>query len=64
MPTCPLMFLFMCANAMCSGRAFLDRLTTLVAPRGLVVLISPYSWLEGYTSKDKWVGTSVILCQQ
>lgn len=36
--------------------AFLNRLSSLVHPGGIVALISPYSWLEEYTPKDKWLG--------
>jgi hypothetical protein len=39
----------------------LDRLASLVEPRGLVVLISPYSWLPGYTSRDNWMGQACLL---
>lgn len=35
---------------------FLRRLPSVLVPRGIVVLISPYSWLEQYTAKDKWIG--------
>lgn len=34
--------------------AFLTRLPSLVTPGGVVALISPYSWLEEYTRKDRW----------
>lgn len=27
--------------------------------KGVAVLISPYSWLEEYTPKSKWVGGTV-----
>ena len=30
---------------------FLDRLPGLVAPNGIVVLTSPYTWLEQFTEK-------------
>jgi len=40
-------------------QVFLNRLSSLVADRGLVVLISPYSWLPGYTARDKWLGGKV-----
>ena len=36
--------------------AFLTRLSSLVKPGGIVALISPYSWLEEYTPKPKWLG--------
>lgn len=35
---------------------FLDRLPGLVAPNGIVVLTSPYTWLEQFTEKDQWLG--------
>ena len=28
----------------------------LLEPRGLVVLVSPFSWLGQYTPRDKWLG--------
>lgn len=36
--------------------ALLNRLPSLVNPHGVVVFVSPYSWLEEYTAKDKWYG--------
>mmetsp|Transcript_15957 Transcript_15957/g.34611 ORF Transcript_15957/g.34611 Transcript_15957/m.34611 type:complete len:342 (-) Transcript_15957:239-1264(-) len=36
--------------------ALLNRLPGLVNPNGVVVFVSPYSWLEEYTPKDKWFG--------
>eukprot|EP00048_Salpingoeca_helianthica_P015939 m.229525 g.229525 ORF g.229525 m.229525 type:complete len:305 (+) comp17766_c0_seq1:35-949(+) len=35
---------------------FLERLHTLVAPGGVAVLVSPHSWLPGWTNKSKWLG--------
>ena len=35
---------------------FLSRLKDIVIEGGLVVLVSPYSWLPAYTPKDKWLG--------
>ena len=37
-------------------RNFLNRLKDIVIPGGLVVLVSPYSWLPNYTPQDKWLG--------
>ena len=38
-----------------------------MAPRGVVVLVSPYSWLPGWTPPEKWLGgykdqASGLLC--
>lgn len=47
------------ANLICRLPApldFLDRLPSIVVPGGIVVLTSPYSWLEEYTSKYLWLG--------
>ncbi|CAE7522625.1 unnamed protein product [Symbiodinium sp. KB8] len=47
------------ANLLCrlpNPAAFLDRLKDIVVEGGLVVLVSPYSWLPAYTAKDKWLG--------
>ncbi|SDU12523.1 putative 4-mercaptohistidine N1-methyltranferase [Verrucomicrobium sp. GAS474] len=35
---------------------FLARLPALVRPGGELVLTSPYTWLEDYTPRDKWLG--------
>jgi hypothetical protein len=39
-----------------SDRLFLRRLPELLVPRGLVVLVSPFSWLPQYTPREKWLG--------
>eukprot|EP00051_Salpingoeca_urceolata_P015369 m.199114 g.199114 ORF g.199114 m.199114 type:complete len:365 (-) comp18384_c0_seq4:65-1159(-) len=47
------------ANLICrlpDPRVFLERLDTLVADNGIVVLISPFSWLSAWTDQDKWMG--------
>jgi putative 4-mercaptohistidine N1-methyltranferase len=36
--------------------AFLQSLPDLVVSGGVVVLVSPYSWLDTWTAKDKWLG--------
>lgn len=35
---------------------FLQSLPGLMKEGGVVVLVSPYSWLEAWTPKDKWLG--------
>ncbi|XP_072031067.1 uncharacterized protein [Amphiura filiformis] len=47
------------ANLLCrlhSPSQFLDRLPSLVAPGGILVLTTPCTWLAEYTPKDKWTG--------
>lgn len=50
------------ANLLCrlpEPRDFLNRLPSLLVPGGLVVFISPYSWLKQYTAKERWLGGTV-----
>ncbi|KAK3093012.1 hypothetical protein FSP39_010014 [Pinctada imbricata] len=35
---------------------FLNRLTGLVAPGGILVITSPYTWLQEFTDRSKWLG--------
>jgi 5-histidylcysteine sulfoxide synthase/putative 4-mercaptohistidine N1-methyltranferase len=35
---------------------FLDGIATRILPGGLLVITSPYTWLEEYTPKAKWIG--------
>jgi SAM-dependent methyltransferase len=47
------------ANLLCrlsDPHAFLERLPSLVRPGGVVVLTTPWSWLEGWTRKSAWLG--------
>eukprot|EP00035_Acanthoeca_spectabilis_P001394 m.79810 g.79810 ORF g.79810 m.79810 type:complete len:308 (-) comp10844_c0_seq3:1536-2459(-) len=47
------------ANLLCrlpDPEKFLESLPGLLVDGGLVVLISPYSWLKSYTPKEKWLG--------
>ena len=47
------------ANLLCrlpDPRVFLARLPSLVKPGGQLLLATPFSWLEEFTSRDKWVG--------
>mmetsp|Transcript_31829 Transcript_31829/g.82406 ORF Transcript_31829/g.82406 Transcript_31829/m.82406 type:complete len:314 (-) Transcript_31829:51-992(-) len=50
------------ANLLCrlpDPSLLLRRLPSLVKPGGIVVLVSPYSWLEAWTPKAKWIGATV-----
>lgn len=47
------------ANLLCrlpDPQLFLEALPRLVAPGGLVVFVSPYSWLKQYTPREAWLG--------
>ncbi|XP_048732686.1 uncharacterized protein LOC125649291 [Ostrea edulis] len=47
------------ANLICrlhSPFDFLRRLIDLVAPGGVLVITSPYTWLEDFTDKENWMG--------
>ena len=47
------------ANLLCrlpDPDLFLSSARGLLAPGGLLVLVSPYSWLPQYTPKAKWIG--------
>jgi len=47
------------ANLLCrlpDPMRFLDRLPQLVKPRGQLLLTTPFSWLEDYTPRDRWLG--------
>ena len=35
---------------------FLTEITSFLTMGGCLVLISPYSWLEEYTTKEEWIG--------
>jgi len=37
--------------------ACLQRLPYLVNPNGVVVILSPYTWLEEFTPRENWLGT-------
>ena len=36
--------------------AFLELIKDRITPGGLLVLASPYTWMEEYTPRDKWLG--------
>jgi len=47
------------ANLVCrlpSPKSFLTSLPSIIHTGGYVVLFSPHTWLETYTSKDEWLG--------
>ena len=47
------------ANLICrlpDPEAFLVRLPDLVKPGGQLLLTTPFTWLEEYTSRDRWIG--------
>ncbi|CEG38624.1 Putative 4-mercaptohistidine N1-methyltranferase, OvoA C-terminal domain [Plasmopara halstedii] len=37
-------------------KIFLTKISEFINSDGILVLVSPYSWLEEYTTKDKWIG--------
>jgi 5-histidylcysteine sulfoxide synthase/putative 4-mercaptohistidine N1-methyltranferase len=39
-----------------SPRRFLSTIHERMNPRGLLVITSPYTWLEEYTKKEEWLG--------
>ena len=46
--------MILAANLICrlsEPMVFFNRLKDLVVPSGIVVIVSPYSWLEQYTAK-------------
>ena len=40
-------------------RLFIARLASLLVPGGLVVHVSPFSWLPQYTKRELWLGGRV-----
>jgi len=49
------------ANLICrlpDPEAFLSRLTGLVKPGGQLLLTTPFTWLEDYTPRERWIGGS------
>ena len=37
-------------------RLFLDQIAGRINPGGLLVITSPYTWLEEFTPQEKWLG--------
>lgn len=52
--------LVLCCNVLCrleQPRKFLECLPGALAPEGsLVVLVTPYAWLEAWTARSEWLG--------
>lgn len=47
------------SNLLCrlpNPRKFLEDVSKFLRPGGVLVMVSPYSWLEEYTSVDQWLG--------
>ena len=47
------------ANLICrlpDPEAFLSRVASLVKPGGQLLLTTPFTWLEEYTPRDRWIG--------
>ena len=48
------------ANLICrlpEPKKFLDRLPGLVKEGGSLILATPFTWLEEYTPRDRWIGS-------
>lgn len=43
-------------DRMARPRAFLSTIHERLQPGGLLILTSPYTWLEEYTAKAEWIG--------
>lgn len=55
--------LILMANLVCrlpDPMKLIDRLPKLVAPRGLIVFTTPFTWMEEFTPKEKWLGGTPI----
>ena len=37
-------------------RKCLENINSIVAPNGILAITSPYTWLEEYTPRTKWLG--------
>ncbi len=49
------------ANLICrlpDPQKFLDRLPALVRPGGQLLLTTPFTWMESYTPRDRWLGAT------
>lgn len=50
------------SNLLCrlpDPRKFLEDTPKFLNPEGVLVLVSPYSWLDEYTKKERWIGGKV-----
>lgn len=58
-PPCPTPCAVLAANLLCrlpDPSVFLRRLPSLIKPGGVLVLVSPYSWLPAWTDRQHWLG--------
>lgn len=39
---------------------FLENVHTLINKNGILIILDPYTWLQDYTEKSKWIGARVI----
>ena len=37
-------------------KTFLEQVSEFLEPKGILILASPYTWLEDFTPIDKWIG--------
>jgi len=54
--------LVLAANLICrlpTPQSFLTRCRSLIVKGGLLVITTPYTWLESYTPKELWLGGQV-----
>lgn len=54
--SCDLVCGFNLIDRLPDPKAFLDESARRLRPGGLLVISSPYTWLEAFTPKDKWLG--------
>jgi len=54
--SCDLVCGFNLIDRLPDPKAFLDEAARRLRPGGLLVISSPYTWLEAFTPKDKWLG--------
>lgn len=63
--------LILACNVLCRlprPREWLGLLPESLAPTGIVVLVTPFAWLEAWTPKEEWLGdcsrqSSAVLCE-
>jgi putative 4-mercaptohistidine N1-methyltranferase len=54
--SCDLVCCFNLIDRLPDPKAFLVEAARRLRPGGLLVISSPYTWLEAFTPKDKWIG--------
>lgn len=53
--------LIVASNLLCrlpNPRKFLKEIPQFLSDKGILLLVSPYSWLEEYTTPDQWIGAT------